>query len=100
MSAGDLDVNAVRAGVAAEVDRLSAARAALATDASPSIDELEQRIAVLCRAAEALPRQDAQALAADFERLQAALDELAASLWSAMRRSKGERIFPFQLGRP
>lgn len=93
-------LGAIRAGVAAELDLLKAARAAIATGEAPPIDELDRRIATLCQAAAALPRDEARLLATEFEQLQASLDELAAELWSAMRRNKGARIFPFQLGRP
>lgn len=90
----------IRRGVAAELDLIAAARAALAAGEPAPIEELDRRIATLCQGAETLPREDARTLAPEFERLGAALDELAASLWSAVRRSKAARIFPFQLGRP
>lgn len=90
----------VRSSIATELDQMAAARAALAIGETPLIADIDRRIAALCQAAESLPRHEARDLAPDFERLQAALDELAASLWSAVRRSKGSRIFPFQLGRP
>lgn len=100
MTADRITVGMVRAGVAAELDLLKAARAAIALGEAPPIDELDRRIATLCQAARSLPRDEARSLAAEFELLRASLDELAAELWSAMRRNKGARIFPFQLGRP
>ena len=95
-----MTVTDLRTSIATELDQLAAARAALALGEPAPIEDLDRRIATLCQAAEALPRADARDLAGDFEQLRAALDELSASLWSAVRRSKGARIFPFQLGRP
>lgn len=100
MMADSATLDDIRTFVAAEFDRLTAAGKALAAGEMPPIDTLDQRVAALCRAAEALPRDDARALAPDLERLLAALDELAAGIWAAVRRGKGPRIFPFQLGRP
>lgn len=100
MMADSATLEDIRAAIVAELDRLTAAGKALAAGETPPIDALDQRVAALCRIAEALPRDDARALAPDLERLLAALDELAAEIWSAVRRGKGGRIFPFQLGRP
>lgn len=90
----------LRQRLEAEGRSLADARASVAGGQDISLDDLESRITALCRAVEALPLAEARPLADDVQRLVASLDELAATIWTAVRRNPGARIFPFQLGRP
>jgi hypothetical protein len=83
-----------------EAAALATARAAVAAGQDIALDDLEGRIAALCRDVVAMPRAEARTLIDDVQRLAASLDELASSIWTAVRRNPGARIFPFQLGRP
>jgi len=91
---------ALRQRLDAEGRSLAEARAAVAAGQDIALDDLQSRIATLCRDVEALPRAEARPLADDVQRLVASLDELAAAIWTAVRRNPAARIFPFQLGRP
>ncbi len=93
-------VDEFRQRLDAETRSLVEARATVAAGQDVSLEDLQGRIAALCRGVEALPREEARPLADDVQRLVASLDELAAAIWTTMRRNPAARIFPFQLGRP
>lgn len=95
-----MTVDDLRKRLEAEGRSLVEARAAVAAGQDIALDELETRVAALCRDVQALPLAEARPLADDLQRLIASMDELAAAIWSAVRRNPAARVFPFQLGRP
>ncbi len=95
-----MTANELRQRLDSEARSLTEARAAAAAGNDIALEDLESRIAALCRDIEALPRAEARPLADEVQRLVASLDELAATIWTAVRRNPAARIFPFQLGRP
>lgn len=95
-----MTVNELRQRLETEARSLAEVRAAVAAGQDISLENLESRVAALCRAIEALPPAEARPLVDDVQRLVASLDELAATIWTAVRRNPAARIFPFQLGRP
>jgi hypothetical protein len=95
-----MSVDELRQRLTRETEALVSAREAVAAGHDVLLDGLDGRIAALCRDVEALPRANARPLSHEVQRLLAQLDELAAAIWSAVRRNPEARIFPFQLGRP
>ncbi len=95
-----MTIDELRRRLEAEARSLADARAAVTAGHDISLDDHKDRIGTLCRAVEALPLAEARPLADDVQRLAASLDELAAAIWTAVRRNPAARIFPFQLGRP
>lgn len=95
-----MTIDELRQRLDAEADALAKAREAVTAGHDIALGDLEQRVGALCRAVEALPLAEARPLVDDVQRLAASLDELAATIWTAVRRNPAARIFPFQLGRP
>jgi hypothetical protein len=95
-----MTIDELRRRLDGESAAMATARAAVAAGQDIALDDLQSRIAALCRDVEAMPRTEARPLVDDVQRLVAALDELAAAIWTAVRRNPEARIFPFQLGRP
>ncbi len=95
-----MTVDQLRQRLAAEIRSLAEARTTVAAGQDVSLEDLQNRVAALCRGVEARPREEARPLVDDVQRLSASLDELAAAIWTTMRRNPAARIFPFQLGRP
>jgi len=95
-----MTIDELRRRLDGESAAIATARTAVAAGQDIALDELQSRIAALCRDVEAMPRAEARPLVEDVQRLVAALDELAAAIWTAVRRNPEARIFPFQLGRP
>lgn len=95
-----MTIDDLRKRLDSESRTIAEARAAVASGQDIALEELETRIAALCRDVQALPLAEARPLADDVQRLIASMDELAATIWSAVRRNPAARVFPFQLGRP
>jgi hypothetical protein len=95
-----LSLGEIRRRLDAEAAALAEARTAVAAGEEVLLEQLDGRLGALCRAVETLPPAEARTLIDDLARLNNALDDLAATVWAAVRRNPGARIFPFQLGRP
>lgn len=94
------DPTELRRRIARETRSLVEAHGAVADGRDVRLEQLDRRVAELCKAVETLPEAEARGFVDDLQQLNDALDNLAAAVWAAMRRNPGARIFPFQLGRP